>query len=102
MSGRSRMPPGLPKRLVSCCRRRPPTRFKRRKSLQSPEVLGRVQTVHALLGSDKNFDYGAGHNEFAAFAAASGRSPMEKSERIAIAKEILDLIETGEPYMGDE
>jgi len=27
---------------------------------------------------------------------------MEKSQRIAIAKEILDLIETGEPYMGAE
>ena len=27
---------------------------------------------------------------------------MEKSERIAIAKEILGLIESGQPYMGDE
>jgi phenylpropionate dioxygenase-like ring-hydroxylating dioxygenase large terminal subunit len=27
---------------------------------------------------------------------------MDKSERIAIAKEILDLIEGGQPYMGDE
>ena len=27
---------------------------------------------------------------------------MEKSERIAIAKEILDLIDSGEPYMGGE
>src|SRR6202789_2702103 len=38
----------------------------------------------------------------AATGAASGRSLMEKSERIAIAKEILDLIEGGQPYMGDE
>ena len=27
---------------------------------------------------------------------------MEKSQRIAIAKEILGLIESGQPYMGDE
>src|ERR1700722_5468242 len=38
----------------------------------------------------------------AATGAASGRSLMDKSERIAIAKEILDLIEGGQPYMGDE
>src|SRR5882762_9268043 len=38
----------------------------------------------------------------AATGAATGRLLMDKSERIAIAKEILDLIESGEPYMGDE